>query len=216
VVDRDEICLDRRSAFQTTLDGREEHIMRTVIAQIYDYSLDGVIPEEGTSFFDFCRELPDDPAQIDRTRDFYQNADLLIMGRNHYQGAAQYFPGAADHPYAAVINAARKVVFSRTLRAADWANTSIASGELGAEIEKLKLDGDGYIIADGGAGLFRSLISLDLIDEYRLRLVPYLAGQGTRLFTELPRPTGLEFVSATPASSGIPELLFRRINSTTA
>jgi hypothetical protein len=59
------------------------------------------------------------------------------MGRKHYQGAAQYFPGAVDHPCAAVINAARKVVFSHTIRTADWANTSIASGDLGAEIEKL-------------------------------------------------------------------------------
>jgi dihydrofolate reductase len=187
--------------------------VRTVIAQIYDYSLDGITPEEGTSFFDFCRGLPDDPAQVDRARDFYQNADVLILGRNHYQGAAQYFPGATDHPYAAAINAARKVVFSRTLRAADWANTSIASGELGAEIEKLKLDGDGYIIADGGAGLFQSLIRLDLIDEYRVRLVPYLAGEGTRLFSDLQQPARLEFVSATPDSSGITELAFRRIRS---
>lgn len=188
--------------------------MRTVIAQIYDYSLDGIIPEEGTSFFDFCRELPDDPDDVDRTRDFYENADVLIMGRNHYQGAAQYFPGAVDHPYAAVINAARKVVFSHTIRAADWANTSIASGELGAEIEKLKLGGDGYIIADGGVGLFRSLIRRDLIDEYRVRLVPYLAGKGTRPFSDLEQPTALELVSATPAGSGSTELVFRRINRT--
>jgi dihydrofolate reductase len=187
--------------------------MRTVIAQIYDYSLDGITPEEGSSFFDFCRELPEDPAQADRTRDFYENADVLIMGRKHYEGAARYFPGADDHPYAAAINAARKIVFSRTLRAADWANTSIASGELGAEIEKLKLDGDGYIIADGGAGLFRSLIRLDLIDEYRVRLVPYLAGEGTRLFSDLRQPARLEFVSTTPDSSGITELVFRRIRS---
>jgi dihydrofolate reductase len=190
--------------------------MRTVIAQIYDYSLDGITPEEGTSFFDFCRELPEDPADVDRTRDFYQNADVLIMGRNHYQGSARYFPGAADHPYAAVVNAARKVVFSHTLRAADWANTSIASGELGAEIEKLKRDGEGYIIADGGAGLFRSLIRLDLIDEYRMRLVPYLAGEGTRLFSDLPQPVRLEFVSATRAGGGITDLTFRRVNGTPA
>jgi dihydrofolate reductase len=183
--------------------------MRTVIAQIYDYSLDGIIPEEGTSFFDFCRELPDDPDDVDRTRDLYENADMLIMGRTHYQGAAQYFPGAVDHPYAAAINAARKVVFSHTLQSADWANTSIASGELGAEIAKLKLDGDGYIIADGGAGLFRSLISRNLIDEYRVRLVPYLAGKGTRLFSALEGPTTLELVSATPVGSGITELVFR-------
>lgn len=32
--------------------------MRTVIARIFDYSLDGVIAAEGTSFFDFCRDLP--------------------------------------------------------------------------------------------------------------------------------------------------------------
>jgi dihydrofolate reductase len=190
--------------------------MRTVIAQIYDYSIDGISAEEGTSFFDFCRELPDDPADVDRTRDFYENADVLIMGRNHYEGAAQYFPGAVDHPYAAVINAARKVVFSHTIRVADWANTSIASGELGAEIEKLKLDGDGYIIADGGAGFFQSLIRRDLIDEYRVRLVPYLAGEGTRLFSDLEQPARLEFVSATPAGGGITELAFRRISKTPA
>jgi dihydrofolate reductase len=185
--------------------------MRTVIAQIYDYSLDGITPEEGSSFFDFCRELPEDPAQVDRTRDFYENADVLIMGRKHYEGAARYFPGADDHPYAAAINAARKIVFSRTLRAADWANTSVASGELGAEIEKLKLDGDGYIIADGGNGLFQSLIRLNLIDEYRVRLVPYLAGAGTRLFSDLPQATPLEFVSAAPDGGGVTDLVFRRI-----
>jgi hypothetical protein len=41
--------------------------LRTVIARIFDYSLDGILAEEGTSFFDFCRDLPDDPAQVDRT-----------------------------------------------------------------------------------------------------------------------------------------------------
>jgi dihydrofolate reductase len=184
--------------------------MRTVIAQIYDYSLDGISAEEGTSFFEFCRELPDEPGDVDRTRDFYENADMLIMGRRHYQGAAQFFPGADDHPYAAVINAARKVVFSHTIQSADWANTSIANGELSAEIDKLKQGGDGYIIADGGAGFFRSLIRRNLVDEYRVRLVPYLAGEGTRLFSVLEQPATLKLVSATPAGGGITELVFRR------
>jgi dihydrofolate reductase len=183
--------------------------MRRVIAQIYDYSLDGMIPEEGTSFFDFCRELPEHPDDVDRTRAFYEQADVLIMGRKHYQGAAGYFPAAVDHPYAAAINAARKVVFSRTLRGADWANTSVAGGELAAEIERLKRDGDGYIIADGGVGLFRSLIEHGLIDEYRVRLVPYLAGSGTRLFDGLDGPATLTLVSATPVGGGTTELVFR-------
>jgi hypothetical protein len=65
--------------------------MRTLIARFFDYSLDGVTATEGTSFFGFCRDLPDDPEQVARTRDFYENADVHIMGRGHYQDAAQYF-----------------------------------------------------------------------------------------------------------------------------
>ena len=62
--------------------------MRTVIARIFDYSLDGVHRNEDTPFFDFCRELPDDPELLDRTRAFYAGADLHIMGREAYQGGA--------------------------------------------------------------------------------------------------------------------------------
>jgi dihydrofolate reductase len=154
--------------------------MRTVIAQVYDYSLDGVSAEEGTSFFDFCRALPDDPAYLERALDFYRNADVIVMGRTHYQGAAAYFPSADDDPYADVMNAARKVVFSRTLATADWPNTTVSNGDLAAEIHQLKLGGDGYVIADGGVGLLRSLFRQDLVDECRIYLVPYLAGKGPR------------------------------------
>lgn len=163
--------------------------MRTVIARIFDYSLDGIVAGEDTAFiafFDFCRDLPDDQALEHRTRAFYEGADVHIMGRKHDQGAAQYFPEADDHPYAAAMNAARKVIFSPTISAADWTNTSVASGDLGTEIEKLKLDGDGYIVAHGGIGFWRSLIRRDLIDEYRISLFPYLAGQGPRLFDPNP------------------------------
>jgi dihydrofolate reductase len=183
--------------------------MRTVIARIFDYSLDGVIATEGTSFFGFCRDFPDDEALQDRTRGFYEKADVHIMGRKHYQDAAQYFPDAVDHPYADAMNAARKVVFSHTIQTAGWASTSIASGDLSTEIQKLKLDGDGYIVAHGGIGFWRSLISRDLIDEYRVSLFPYLAGQGTRLLDGLVQSPRLGLVSATTFGNGITELSFR-------
>jgi dihydrofolate reductase len=108
------------------------------------------------------------------------------------------------------MNAARKVVFSQTITSVDWANTSVANGDLGAEIEKLKLDGDGYIVAHGGIGFWRSLIRGDLIDEYRVSLFPYLAGKGTRLFGDLERSRALELVSATAFGNGVTELAFRR------
>ena len=133
------------------------------------------------------------------------------MGRKHYHDAAQYFPEATDHPYADAMNAARKIVFSHTIGTAEWANTSVASGDLGAEVEKLKLDGDGYVVAHGGVGFWRSLIRLDLIDEYRLSLFPYLAGHGTRLFDPPGPSPRLEPVSAITFGNGVTELAFRRL-----
>lgn len=184
--------------------------MRKVVIRVFDCSLDGVIAEEGTDFFQYCRDLPDDPAQVGRTRTLYESADVHIMGRNLYQGAAEYFPTAVDHPYSEVMNAVRKIVFSRTLQTADWANSTILSGDLAKEIEELKQDGDGDIIAHGGLSFWQSLVRLDLVDEYRVTLFPYLVGKGRRLFSDLEESRQLELVSSTAFANGTVELQYRR------
>jgi len=89
--------------------------VRKLVARVFDYSVDGLTAQEGSEFFQFCRDLPDDPAQVTRTTELHERADLHIMGRTVYEGMAGYFPTAVDHPYADLLNAARKVVFSRTL-----------------------------------------------------------------------------------------------------
>ena len=184
--------------------------MRTVIARIFDYSIDGVIATEDPPFFDFCRELPDDPALEDRNQALYAGADLHVMGRVAYLGGAGYFPAATDHPYADLMNAARKVVFSRTLTSADWANSTVASGDLDTQMDTLMRDGDGTIVAHGGVGFWKSLIERDLIDEYRITIFPYLAGTGTRLFGDITEPPRLELVSAIPFKNGTTEVTYRR------
>ena len=183
--------------------------MRKLIARVFDYSLDGVIATEGTEFFQFCRDLPDDPAEDARGRAFYAGADLHIMGRAAYQSMASYFPTATDDPNAEPLNAARKVVFSRTLTTADWANTTIARGDLAEEVDALRRGGDGYIIVAGGISFWRSLARLDLIDEYRVTLVPYLAGDGPRLFEDIGGSRQLDLLSSTAFSSGL-QLDYRR------
>jgi dihydrofolate reductase len=183
--------------------------MRKLIARVFDYSLDGLIATEDTEFFQFCRDLPDDPAEDARGNEFYAGADLHIMGRVVYQGMASYFPTATGHPHADVLNAARKVVFSRTLKTADWANTTIVSGDLAEEVGKLRRGGDGYIVVGGGISLWRSLARLDLIDEYRVTLVPYLAGEGPRLFEDTGKSRRLDLVSSIAFSSGL-QLDYRR------
>ena len=59
------------------------------------------------------------------------------MGRATYEAMAGALP-TADHPFTGIMNAARKVVFSRTLRTAEWTNTTIAAGDTTEEIDKLR------------------------------------------------------------------------------
>lgn len=185
--------------------------MRTVVLHLFDYSLDGVIGEENTDFFEFCRELPDDTELEAWRLSSLHRADVHIMGRVTYEGAAKYFPTApADHPYAPIMNSARKAVFSRTLTSADWANSTIISGDTAAEIGKLKQQGDGDIAAHGGISFAQALVRLDLVDEYRLAIFPYLAGSGKTLFADVPKPHPLELVSSTAFGNGMVGLVYRR------
>jgi dihydrofolate reductase len=108
------------------------------------------------------------------------------------------------------LNAGRKVVFSRTLTAAEWVDTTIAAGDTREEIDKLRRGGDGHIVVWGGVSFWRSLMRLDLIDEFRVDLHPYVAGEGTRVFDDDPRSYQLDLVSSTTFSNGIVGLQYRR------
>ena len=126
--------------------------MRRLIATVFNYSLDGLLADEATEFWKFCFDLPenrepDDPGQLG----FLQNAYAHIMGRTAYEGIAGAMTTSTDHPFAPILNAAPKVVFSRTLKPADWADTTIAAGDTAEEIDKLRLGGDGYIVVPGGS-----------------------------------------------------------------
>ena len=60
-----------------------------------------------------------------------------IMGRVTYEQMAAYWPTATGD-YASFMNNLPKVVFSKTLPAADWADSRVARGDLAEEIAALK------------------------------------------------------------------------------
>ena len=179
--------------------------MRTLIATVFNYSLDGLLADEGTEFWKFCFSLPENRDPNDSAHlDFLRSAYAHVMGRTAYEGIAEAMTTTAtDHPFADMLTAGRKVVFSRTLKTAEWANTTIAAGDTTEEIDKLRQGGDGHIVVWGGVRLWRSLMQLDLIDELKVSLFPYVAGEGTRLFDGVPRSYRLDVVSSTVSRSGI-------------
>jgi dihydrofolate reductase len=104
-----------------------------------------------------------------------------------------------------------KVVFSSTLSDADatWPQTTVARGDLAAEIGAIKTAPGPDVIAWGGARFAGALAAADLIDEYRLQVQPLVLGQGRALFDQLPESRHLDLVEATPFPSGIVIQVYR-------
>ncbi len=188
--------------------------MRKLIALVFHYSLNGLLADQGTEYFRFCFELLDQgggASHDDESLDFLESASAHIMGRTAYEGMSASLPANPDHPWAGIMNAGRKVVFSRTLETADWANTTIAAGDTAEEIDKLRQGGDGHIVVWGGVSLWRSLMRLDLIDEWHVGLHPYIADEGTQLFDDVPGGYRLDLISSSVfQKTGILELQYRR------
>jgi dihydrofolate reductase len=177
--------------------------MRDLIATGFNYSLDGLLADRDTDFWEFCFSLPennepDDPAQLD----FLRSAYAHIMGRTAYESIFKSMTTATDHLFSDILNAGRKVVFSRTLKTAVWANTTIAAGDTTEEIDKLRQDGDGHIVVWGGVSLWRSLKELDLIDELQVSMFPYIAARAPACSTASPRPTGSSWSPPPPPATG--------------
>jgi dihydrofolate reductase len=189
--------------------------MRKLVALVFNYSLNGMLADEGTEYWDFCfnqLEEQGGPDQDQKSLDFLSSAYAHLYGRRAYEMIAPHqasAPGSED-PWADIMRAGRKVVFSRTLQTADWINTEIARGDTTEEVDKLRQGGDGHIIVWGGVSFWRSLMRLDLIDEFCLSVYPYVADTGTRLFEDVPQSYRLDLISSTAKDSGILELEYRR------
>src|SRR6267143_1949745 len=66
-----------------------------------------------------------------------KSTDMLLFGRVTYEGMAAYWPSAKDK-IAAFMNRVPKVVFSRTLKKADWNNTRLVKEGAEKEVARLK------------------------------------------------------------------------------
>ncbi|MGH3295409.1 MAG: dihydrofolate reductase family protein [Trebonia sp.] len=125
-----------------------------------------------------------------------RQAGTHIMGRVTYEQMAQHWPNATDE-YAGFMNNLPKVVFSKTLPAADWPGSRIARGDLTEEISALKSESGGEVImAHGGAAFVQALSRLGLIDEYRLVILPVALGRGLPLFKDLDKPLRVDLAEA--------------------
>ncbi|MGY1714129.1 dihydrofolate reductase family protein [Geodermatophilus sp. SYSU D01106] len=138
-----------------------------------------------------------------------QDVGVHLMGRRLYE-TMLYWEDAAQDPgldgdrrtWVGLWNPLPKVVFSRTLTSVRGAARLATSG-LAEEIERLRAEpGDGDI-AIGGATLAAQVADLGLIDAYRIRVFPVLAGGGLPFFDHHARRVDLELVETRTFGTGV-------------
>jgi hypothetical protein len=128
--------------------------MRKLIVRAFNISLDGVSAEYGTEYFEWCMSGIDPrvpevagPHQLQATtRCSTRRASCTsTRTRSSWAGSpTRQWPRtslrAAPRPTTRgpASSTPRKVVFSRTLKTADWANTTIVVGDTAEEIDQLR------------------------------------------------------------------------------
>src|SRR5262249_27116927 len=128
-------------------------------------------------------------------------SDAMLMGRTTYDYFAPAF-SAPSGPYLERIYQMRKYVFSSTLAAADWNNTTIIRGDPVAAVRELKQQGDRHLVIYGYGQLAQALLEHGLIDQLSFVINPVMVGGGTTLFRPGPR-TNLRLVSVTERRNGV-------------
>lgn len=146
--------------------------------------------------------------------DMLRGTDVEIMGGTTGEGLAGYWPKLdtmqeRDKPFAALINEAPKVIFSRTLESVDWNNTTIYRGDAYEEIRRLKQEQGKPIMVVGGVRFVQSLNNERLIDEYALIVHPVAIGRGLSLFSELKDELRLKLVEARAFPAGATLMRYR-------
>jgi dihydrofolate reductase len=157
---------------------------RKVVASTY-ITLDGYIDEPGVWSFPFWSE----EAMQFKAKEL-RESDAQLLGRLTYEGFAAAWPtmeGTGE--FGEKMNSMRKYVASRTLETATW-NATIIKGDVADKVRELKQEDGGDLLIGGSGQLIDYLTKHELIDEYRLMIVPIVLGNGTkRLFNGVPQRT---------------------------
>jgi dihydrofolate reductase len=124
----------------------------------------------------------------------------------HYEGPRRKALGK----YTDMMNGYPKHVASTTLQEPlAWNNSTIIKRNIPEEVDKLKQREGKDILVFGSAQLVRTLIEHDLIDEYRLMVLPIVVGKGKHIFEDGEDRRILELVDSKSSSTGVVSLAYR-------
>lgn len=127
----------------------------------------------------------------------------LLLGRATYDSFAASFRDADEtNPVASKLNSATKYVVTSDPSTLDWSNSRGISGDIAAQVARLKGEDGPLLQVHGSWQLTQTLVSEGLVDEFRLWTFPVVVGSGKRLFSHPTMATGLHLLRSSATSNG--------------
>ena len=128
----------------------------------------------------------------------------LLLGKRTYQMFAAYWPYTKEDPSVAKpFNSTMKYVVSHTPMELSWQNSSLITGDVLAEIKKLKEDDAPDLWVHGSGNLIQTLLAHDLIDQMLVWVFPVTVGSGKRLFAEGTQAAGFKLADSKMSTTGV-------------
>jgi dihydrofolate reductase len=168
-------------------------------------SLDGYF-KDANNEMGWAHRGHEDPEWMEFVAGNAQGGGRLVFGRVTYEMMASYWPTPMARQSMAVVaekmHSCSKIVFSRTLRAADWNNTTLIKGALIPKMKGLKADAGADMVILGSGNLVSQLAGVGLVDEFQVVVIPIVLGSGTTLFEGLKAKVKLTLLSSRAFKNG--------------
>ncbi len=186
--------------------------MRKIITTTF-ITLDGVMQAPGGSEEDksngfeyggWQMSFPKD-AEIGSTINRFFNIPFeLLLGKTTYDIFAAYWPKATtDQEVAVPFNKNAKYVVANSPFELTWQNSNLITGDVVAEIKKLKEQDGPDLYVWGSGNLIQTLLKNNLIDRMHLWIYPITIGKGKKLFAEGTQPENFKLVDSKIGTTGV-------------
>lgn len=188
--------------------------MRKLILQM-QVSVDGYVGQAkrdpSWQLWDWGDKCPWDEKLQKEFNQFFVEADTILLSRkiveggyiDHWTETAKKHPRSATFAFAQRILAARKIIFSKTLKASPRPEAELAEKPLVETVDDLKSQKGKNIVAFGGAGFASELIVNDLVDEFQFYTNPIALHEGLSIFAKKGIDQDLELIDANAYSCGM-------------
>jgi dihydrofolate reductase len=135
-------------------------------------------------------------------------SDYFLIGRVTYELLHKTWGNITGSAYMDRMNQIPKLVASTTLTGPLPWNATVISGDVAAEVARLKQQDGGDIEVYGSTSLVQTLMRHNLIDQYRIAVHPIVLGGGKTLFPQGGVPATMRLTGTHALDSGVVSLTY--------